>query len=167
MKPRRAIKPTKIRDAEFGILDATSTPPKGIRLSERDSLLSWSEVFMRAEPVLVTCLLLAASAAFAATPMAPSDIQATFFNGQPFTASTPSGTQFKMTFTPDGKMTREPLAHTGYKNNGTWKLTAKGFCTTWQHAKTTCFTIIPNGENKWSVQQAATTIATTIAVWSK
>ena len=82
---------------------------------------------MRAEPFLVTCLLLAASAAFAATPMAPSDIQATFFNGQPFTASTPSVTQFKLTFTPDGKMTREPLAHTGYKNNGTWKLTAKGF----------------------------------------
>jgi hypothetical protein len=41
--------------------------------------------------------------------MAPSDIQATFFNGESFTASTPGGTKFKMTFTPDGKMTREPL----------------------------------------------------------
>jgi hypothetical protein len=38
----------------------------------------------------------------------PSDIQATFFNRRPFTASTP-----------DGQMIREPLAHTGYKNNGT------------------------------------------------
>ena len=112
-------------------------------------------------------ILLTASAAFAAEPMAPSDIQATFFNGQPFSASTPSGTQFKMTFTPDGKMTREPLAHTGYKNNGTWKLTAKGFCTSWSRSKATCYTIIPRGENKWSVQQAVTTIATTIAMWSK
>jgi len=54
-------------------------------------------------------MLLAASAAFAAAPMAPSDIQATFFNGQPFTASSPGGILFKMIFTPDGKMTREPL----------------------------------------------------------
>jgi hypothetical protein len=72
-----------------------------------------------------------------------------------------------MIFTPDGKMIREPLAHTGYKNNGTWKLDAKGFCTTWENAKLTCFTVIPNGENKWLVQKRATTIATTIAVWSK
>jgi hypothetical protein len=72
--------------------------------------------------------------------MAPSDIQATFFNGQPFTASTPGGTKFRMTFTPDGKMTREPLAESGHKNSGTWKLNTKGFCTTWQHAKSNCFT---------------------------
>jgi hypothetical protein len=93
---------------------------------------------MRAGPFAVICILLIASAAFAAEPMAPRDIQATFFNGQSFTASTLDGTKFKMTFTPDGKMIREPLAHTGYKNAGTWKLDAKGFCTTWQHAKPTC-----------------------------
>src|SRR5271156_4747368 len=108
---------------------------------------------MRAGTSAVACALLTASAAVAAEPMVPNDIQATFFNGQPFTASTPSGTQFKMIFTPDSKMTREPLAHTGYKNTGTWKLDAKGFCTTWQGAKLTCFTIIPSGENKWSVQK--------------
>jgi len=61
--------------------------------------------------------------------MAPSDIQTTFFNGQPFTASSPSCVQFKMTFTPDGKMTREPLGQSSYKNNGAWKLDSKGFCT--------------------------------------
>jgi len=122
---------------------------------------------MRAAPFALMCLLAAASGAVAAEPMAPSDIQATFFNGQPFTASTPSGTQFKMIFTPNGKMSREPLAQSGYKNNGTWKLDAKGFCTSWNQAKATCYTIIPSGENKWSVQKRATTIATTIAVWSK
>ena len=122
---------------------------------------------MRAAPFAVMCLLVAASGAVAAEPMAPSDIQATFFNGQPFTASTPGGTQFKMIFTPNGKISREPLAQSGYKNNGTWKLDAKGFCTSWNQAKATCYTIIRSGENKWSVQKRATTIATTIAVWSK
>jgi hypothetical protein len=115
----------------------------------------------------VACTLLVASAAFAAEPMTPSDIRATFFNGKPFIASTPGGTQFHMTFTPDGKMTREPLAQAGYKDSGTWKLSAKGFCTTWQHAKPNCFTVVPDGENKWSVLKGGTTIATTIAVWSK
>ena len=116
------------------------------------------------EPLTVVWILLTASAAFAAEPMAPSDIQATFFNGEPFTASTPGGTKFRMTFTPDGKMTREPLAESGQKNSGTWKLNAKGFC--WQHAKPNCFTVILKRENSWSVQTIATTIATTVAVWS-
>ena len=55
-------------------------------------------------PIITT---IGASPAFAADPMAPSEIQATFFNGQPFMAVALSGTKFKMTFTPDGKMTRE------------------------------------------------------------
>ncbi len=122
---------------------------------------------MRAGPFAVVCILLATNAAIAAAPMAPSDIQAAFFNGQPFTASTPGGTQFKMIFTPDRKMTREPLGKSGYKGSGTWKLDATGFCTSWARAKATCFTVIPSGENKWLVQKRATTIATTIAVWSK
>ena len=122
---------------------------------------------MRAGPVAVVSMLLTWSAAFAAEQMAPNDIKATFFNGQSFTASTPGGTKFKMTFTPDGKMTREPLAESGSKNTGTWKLNATGFCTTWQHAKPSCFTVIPKGENQWSVQKIATTIAVTVAVWSK
>jgi hypothetical protein len=99
--------------------------------------------------------------------MAPSDIQATFFTGQSFTASTPSGTQFKMNFTSDGKMTREPLGRSGYKGEGTWKLNAHGFCTSWKREKAICFTVIPSGENKWSIQKSGGTIATTIAVWSK
>jgi hypothetical protein len=112
-------------------------------------------------------LLFGASTVFAAGPMAPSEVQATFFTGQPFTATTPSGTKFKMTFTPDGKMSREPLEQRGNTSTGTWKLNAKGFCTTWSHSKSSCFTIVPSAENKWLVQRIATTIATTIAVWSK
>src|SRR5262245_40838448 len=82
---------------------------------------------MRAEPFVVATILFHASRAFAAEPMAPSDIQATFFNGQPFTAATLSSVKFKMTFTPDGKMTREPLAESGSKSAGTWSLMRTAF----------------------------------------
>jgi hypothetical protein len=122
---------------------------------------------VRAGPLVFAVILFEAGAAFAGEPMAPSDIKATFFNGKPFTAVSLSGTKFTMTFTPDGKMTREALAQSGKTNVGTWKLDAKGFCTSWERAKSNCFTVIPNGDNKWSVQKVATTIAITVAVWSK
>jgi hypothetical protein len=122
---------------------------------------------MRATLLAVSILFLKASAAFAGQPMAPNDIKATFFNGQPFAAASPSGTKFTMTFTPDGKMTRQALAQSGKTNVGIWKLNAKGFCTSWERAGSNCFTVIPSGENKWSVQRTATTITTTIAVWSR
>ena len=107
------------------------------------------------------------SAALAGEPMAPNDIKATFFNGQPFTAASLSGAKFTMTFAPDGKMTRVAPAPSGKTSVGTWKLNAKGFCTSWEHAQSNCFTVIPDGENKWSVQKIATTIAITVAMWSK
>ena len=112
-------------------------------------------------------MLFQAHAASAAEPMAPADIKTTFFNGQPFTATSLSGAKFTMIFTADGKMTREPLERAGTKNAGTWKLNAKGFCTAWGRTAANCFTIGPSGENKWSVQRTATTITTTVAVWSK
>jgi len=118
-------------------------------------------------PLIFAAMFFGSSRAWAAEPMASADIKTTFFNGQPFTATSPSGTKFKMTFTLDGKMTREPLEQSGTKSAGTWKLNAKGFCTAWGHAAANCFTVVPSGENKWSVQRTATTIATTVAVWSK
>src|SRR6516225_1918319 len=113
--------------------------------------------------LVLTMMLFGTSAALVAEPMAPNEIKATFFTGQPFTAVSPSGAKFKMTFTPDGKMTREPLeGSSGNASTGIWRLNAKGFCTAWKHAKLNCFTIIPTGENKWSVQKTATTIKTTV-----
>jgi hypothetical protein len=117
--------------------------------------------------LVLAVILFAVSTALTAEPMAPNEIKATFFTGQPFTAVTLSGAKFKMTFTPDGKMTREPLEQSGNKNAGTWRLNTKGFCTTWNRAKPNCFTVASSGENKWSVQKIATTIATTVAIWSK
>lgn len=58
---------------------------------------------------LVLLLALAPTVALAADTMKPADIKATFFNGQPFIAASPTGAKFKMTFTPDGKALREPL----------------------------------------------------------
>jgi hypothetical protein len=68
------------------------------------------------------------TAAPPASRLSPSDIQSTFFNGQPFTASTPSNVRFTMTFTADGKMKRLPIG-SGSKGEGTWKLSKDGFCT--------------------------------------
>jgi hypothetical protein len=118
---------------------------------------------MRASTSAIAFVLLAGSNAIAAEPMAPSEIQATFFTGQTFIASTLSGTKFKMNFTSDGKMTREPVGKSGYKGEGTWKLNTNGF----KREKPICFTVVPSGENKWSVQKGGATIATTVAVWSK
>jgi hypothetical protein len=122
---------------------------------------------MRATSLVIAVIAHNASAAVAGQPMAPNDIKATFFDGHPFNAASPSGTKFTMTFTPGGKMTRQPLAQSGKTNVGIWKLNAKGFCTSWEHAGSNCFTIVPGGENKWLVQKTGTTITTTIAVWSK
>lgn len=108
-------------------------------------------------------LLGAVVAAHAATTLAPNEIQAAFFNGQPFTASTPSNVKFKMTFTPDGKVTREPVGKSGVKGEGTWKLDKAGFCTTWKGSKQGCFTITTNNDNKWSVMRGTTLVA----VWTK
>jgi hypothetical protein len=113
---------------------------------------------MRAGPLILAGMYLSASAAFAAERMAPSDIQATFFDGKPFTASTTSGTQFKMIFTADGRMTRQPRGKSGKKSAGTWKLDTSGFCTTWKGAGTNCYTLVPSGKNKWSIQKGSAAV---------
>ena len=95
--------------------------------------------------------------------LTPNDIKATFFNGQEFTAATPSKVKYKMVFTADGKVTREPAGNTGRKGEGTWKLDQTGFCTTWKGATPSCYIMLSSGPNKWSVMKGSTTIA----VWTK
>ena len=113
--------------------------------------------------VAALVMLATANGVAAADKMAPSDIQSTFFNGQPFTASTPTNLKFKMTFNADGKMKRQPIG-TGAKGAGTWKLSKDGFCTTWGGATiANCFTVVSAGDNKWSIMKGSTVLAT----WSK
>jgi hypothetical protein len=97
-----------------------------------------------------------------AAKLAPADIQSTFFNGQPFIASSPSNVKFKMTFTADGKIKRVPMGK-GNRGEGTWKLSKDGFCRTWTGAKEECFTVVSAGDKKWSVLHGTTIVAT----WSK
>jgi hypothetical protein len=113
--------------------------------------------------IAATALLAAMGTGFAAERLTPSEIQSTFFTGQPFTAATPSNIAFKMVFTPDGKVTREPVGKSGVKGTGTWKLSKDGFCTTWKGSKASCFVVAVRGDNKWSVLKGSTVVA----VWTK
>jgi len=60
---------------------------------------------MRALLIAGVAVVAVTAPAFAAA-LAPNEIQATFFTGQPFTAAA-TNIKYKMTFSPDGKMTRE------------------------------------------------------------
>ena len=114
--------------------------------------------------VAAGALLAGSLSALALTKLTPKEIQDIFFNGQSFTASTPSNIKFKMVFMADGKVTREPISRAaGVKGEGTWKLSKDGFCTSWKGSKPTCYTLVNVEENKWSVVRGATTVAT----WSK
>jgi len=100
------------------------------------------------------------SAASAAEPMKPAEIQATFFNGTEFVAATPSGVKFKMTFSADGTAIRVPTGNGGKKSQGSWKLDDNGYCTTWKGGKPSCFTVVESDKNKWSVMKGPAVIAT-------
>jgi hypothetical protein len=76
---------------------------------------------MRASFVAAVAVLALTAPAFAAA-LTPNEIQMTFFNGQPFTASA-TNIKYKMIFSADGKMNREPIGGGGSKCEGTWKLT--------------------------------------------
>jgi len=120
--------------------------------------------FRRGATIAALAVLLTTTIA-AAQParLPPSEIQTAFFNGQPFTASTLSNVKYKMTFTADGKMKREPIG-SGNKGEGTWKLSKDGFCTTWGGSTmANCFTLVNAGTNKWSVMKGSTIQA----VWTK
>jgi hypothetical protein len=120
-------------------------------------------LLMRATLPGVAIALLALDVALAASKLTPKEIQTEFFDGKTFTAATTSGTKFKMTFTADGKITREPQDRAGAKGEGTWKLSKEGFCTSWKGSAAICYTLVNVDKNKWSVVKGATTVA----VWSK
>jgi hypothetical protein len=113
--------------------------------------------------MLSTSAMLAATGAMAATRLSPTEIQTSFFDGKAFTATTPSKIEFKLVFTPDGKVSREPVGKSGTKGEGTWKLSKDGFCTTWKNAKQSCFTLVVAGANRWTVMRGPANVAT----WSR
>jgi hypothetical protein len=98
-----------------------------------------------------------------AKKLSPDEIKAAFFDGKTFTASTPAGIKYKMTFSPDGKMTRMPEGKAGEKGEGAWSLNKDGFCTSWKNAKQNCYRLFATGENQWAVSNGSSTLAT----WNK
>jgi hypothetical protein len=36
-----------------------------------------------------------------------------------------------------------------------WKLDTSGFCTSWKGAETNCYTVVPSGKDKWSIQEGS------------
>jgi hypothetical protein len=112
---------------------------------------------------IVVCAVVPSGVATAAPKLSPAEIQATFFNGAEFSAATPSGIRFKMTFTADGKARRMPTGNGGSRSEGSWTLDENGYCTTWKGGKPNCFTVVAADKNKWSVMRGPAVIAT----WSK
>jgi hypothetical protein len=108
-------------------------------------------------------LIVSGVAGQAAGRMTPVEIGSTFFTGQAFTAATPSNVKFKMTFSADGKVTRQPLGSAGAKGEGSWKLSGDGFCTKWHGGQSNCFAVLPSGPNKWSVLKGTAVVA----IWTK
>ena len=111
----------------------------------------------------LVCAIVPAKAAPAVAKLPPADILKTFFTGQPFTSATPQNIKYTMTFTADGKVTREPLGKAGVKGAGTWRLDKDGFCTTWKNSKPNCFALVTAGDNKWSVMKGKDVVG----AWSK
>jgi hypothetical protein len=118
---------------------------------------------MRAALAGITAAVLVAAAAFAAGKLTPSEIQSTFFTGQAFTAATPQGIRYKMVFTPDGKMTREPVGKAGAKSEGTWKLSKDGYCTTCLDASLSQFGRTPSSARIFSGGRATGNRSTPIS----
>jgi hypothetical protein len=121
---------------------------------------------MRVRIVGAAAVLLLSSGLLLAAPagrLAPKEIEQLFFDGKPFTASTPANVKFKMVFSPSGTMTREPVGKSGNKSEGTWKLSTDGFCSTWKGSKQNCYRVQASGTNKWAIIVSTQAVA----YWSK
>src|SRR5262249_60690803 len=108
-------------------------------------------------------LVVSGGAGHGAGRMTPAEIQSTFFTGQVFTAATPSNVKFKMTFSTDGKVTREPVGTAGAKGQGTWKLSKEGFCTKWQGGQSNFFSGLPSGGNQSAILKSTAVLG----IWAK
>jgi hypothetical protein len=73
-------------------------------------------------------------------------IKATWFNGQPFTATAPDGSVYKFIFQPDGKASKVPTAKKAPAVAGFWRIIAEGYCVRWTgQVREKCFNIRNEG----------------------
>ncbi len=94
------------------------------------------------------------------------EIGAAWFDGRPFTATSPDGTAYRMVFTPDGKATRLPLAGKKPKpTNGFWRVIAEGYCSRWSGSnREKCFNVRPSEDGSQTIVRFGQQIAGT---WSR
>jgi hypothetical protein len=109
----------------------------------------------------MAALLCLGSPARAVDNLSPADIQKIFMTGKPFSAVAPSGKEMMITFDAKGTVTAVPK---GKKKGakGTWRVSEKGYCTTWAKGSEHCYTIRKNGD-KYDVVSATGTV---MAHWS-
>ena len=94
--------------------------------------------------------------------LAPADIGATFMTGKPFEATANTGKIIVITFKADGSALAVPK---GEKkgNKGKWRLSDKGYCTTWGKSPEHCYAVRLTGSS-YEVLNEANII---VAHWAK
>lgn len=93
----------------------------------------------------------ALAATAAATPLTPDEIKTTFATGKPFTAVSPGGKSYTLTLNADGTAVRAAASKTGAKakgkgETGAWRVSDKGYCTTWGKRPEHCYTVQKSGD---------------------
>lgn len=88
-----------------------------------------------------TAFLLGATAiGQAGDTLSPQEIKETFGTGKPFIAEAASGTIVVLTLSPDGAAKVTPKGKKKAQT-GIWRISDKGYCTTWGHADEKCYTV--------------------------
>ena len=95
--------------------------------------------------------------------MTGDQIKAIWFDGQPFTATGPDGTAYRMVFTGDGKAVRTPT--TGKKPKavgGFWRVIAEGYCSRWAGSnREKCFNVRKSEDGNDTIVRFGQQIAAT------
>jgi hypothetical protein len=95
--------------------------------------------------------------------MTGDQVKQHFFNGEQFWSSTPQGVKYRMMFSSDGKMSREPLGKAGAKASGQWQVQKDGFCTQWGNASPNCYGLIYGNDGRYNIMKGTTVVG----YWSK
>jgi hypothetical protein len=84
---------------------------------------------------------------FAAIPLSGKDIAARFGAGAVIKGtSIPGGTPYELQLATDGTATMKVLKGDRPSRSGTWHVSDKGYCATWNGSAERCFTVVKNGK---------------------
>lgn len=85
--------------------------------------------------------------AHALDKVTPDQIKTTFATGVPFTSTSPNGKVVMITFKADGTAHRLDKGSKSKGENGKWRASATGYCSTWGNSTERCYTVLKDGEN--------------------